>query len=70
VVVELKRRNARMIFLELLVSISLALNISLFKRGYMLMWVFDIDPLVDLGKNVEGGVEGFFDFLGAPSDDE
>jgi hypothetical protein len=30
---------------------------------------FDIDPLVDLGKNVEGGLEGFFDFLGASSDE-
>lgn len=27
-----------------------------------------IDPLVDLGENVEGGVEGFLDFLGASSD--
>jgi len=26
------------------------------------------DPLVDLGENVEGGVEGFLDFLGASSD--
>jgi hypothetical protein len=30
---------------------------------------FDIDPLVDLEKNVEGGLEGFFDFLGASSDE-
>lgn len=30
----------------------------------------DADPLVDLGQNVESGVEGFFDFLGAGSDDE
>jgi len=28
------------------------------------------DPLVDLGENVEGGVEGFFDFLGAGGSDE
>jgi hypothetical protein len=28
------------------------------------------DPLVDLGENVEGGVEGFLDFLGASSFDE
>ncbi|CAD0081946.1 unnamed protein product [Aureobasidium vineae] len=28
------------------------------------------NPLVDLAENVEGGIEGFFDFLGASSGDE
>lgn len=28
------------------------------------------DPVVDLAENVKGGFEGFFDFLGAGSDDE
>ena len=30
----------------------------------------EIDPLVDLGENVEGGIEGFFDFLGVGGSDE
>jgi hypothetical protein len=29
----------------------------------------DVDPLVDLEKNIEGGVEGFFDFLGTSSEE-
>ena len=28
------------------------------------------DPAVDLAENVKGGFEGFFDFLGAGSDDK
>lgn len=27
-----------------------------------------IDPLVDLGENVECGIEGFLNFLGAPEE--
>jgi hypothetical protein len=34
-------------------------------RGRSLLIDGGIDPLVDLATNVEGGVEGFLDFLGA-----
>ena len=37
-------------------------------KGFNVLMRRNIDPLVDLGENVEGGIEGFLDFLGASSD--
>jgi len=65
VAVELRRQSVLRIFLVLPVS---GPSILVSVKGFNVLMRRNIDPLVDLGENVEGGIEGFLDFLGASSD--